>query len=65
MPPWAQAPLVETFMGLAGAAWQVVQAGDERQVERARTVLDEARRALYRILAEEHGPGGDADDVDG
>jgi DNA-binding PadR family transcriptional regulator len=35
------------------AAWQVVQAGDEAQVKRARDTLAETRRALYRILAEE------------
>lgn len=33
------------------AAMQVVQAGDEQQVARAREVLTEARRSLYRILA--------------
>ena len=32
---------------------QVVQAGDEEQVARASATLAEARRALYRILAEE------------
>jgi DNA-binding PadR family transcriptional regulator len=54
----AQPPLVDTFVGLAGAAWQVLQTGDDAQVERAREILDEARRALYRLLAEDP-----ADDV--
>jgi hypothetical protein len=39
--------------GTAAAAMQVVQVGDERQIGRAIEVLDEARRGLYRILAEE------------
>ncbi|MGF1662743.1 MAG: PadR family transcriptional regulator [Kineosporiaceae bacterium] len=52
-PAVAQPPLVETFVGLTGAAWQVLQTGDEVQVERAREVLDQARKSLYRILAED------------
>lgn len=39
------------------AAMQVSQAGDERQVEQASATLVEARRALYRILAEDPPPG--------
>jgi DNA-binding PadR family transcriptional regulator len=35
------------------AAWQVAHAGNEQQVEAARTALAETRRTLYRILAEE------------
>jgi len=35
------------------AAGQVVSAGTDSQVARARTVLTEARKALYRILAED------------
>jgi DNA-binding PadR family transcriptional regulator len=35
------------------AAVQVVSAGTDSQVARARTVLTEARKALYRILAED------------
>jgi hypothetical protein len=38
---------------LAAAAMQVAQAGTEPQVAEARKVLGDARRALYRILAEE------------
>jgi DNA-binding PadR family transcriptional regulator len=37
--------------GIASAAMQVAYAGDEQQVSKAREVLDEARRRLYRILA--------------
>ncbi|MFV0463527.1 MAG: PadR family transcriptional regulator [Nostocoides sp.] len=39
--------------GLAMALTQVVRAGDKNQIERARTVLADARKALYRILAED------------
>ncbi len=35
------------------AAVQVLRAGDEAQIARAREVLSEAKRALYRILAED------------
>jgi DNA-binding PadR family transcriptional regulator len=35
------------------AAWQVASVGDERQRTRATEVLVEARRSLYRILAED------------
>ncbi len=38
---------------LATAAVQVAQAGDEKQVEQASRVLTDARRALYRLLAED------------
>jgi DNA-binding PadR family transcriptional regulator len=38
---------------LGKAAWQVGQVGDVRQTKQACDVLAEARRALYRILAEE------------
>jgi DNA-binding PadR family transcriptional regulator len=51
---------------LAMAAGQVVHAGDEDQIRRAREVLNDARRTLYRILAQDEDPrpgteGGDAD----
>jgi DNA-binding PadR family transcriptional regulator len=39
--------------GLAAPAMQVQRAGDEHQIQRARELLDEARRGLYRILAED------------
>ncbi|HWM84737.1 MAG TPA: PadR family transcriptional regulator [Kofleriaceae bacterium] len=60
--PWESAagaaddPSLELF-GLAGqigsAAMQVVQTGSEAQVAEARKALVAARRALYRILAED------------
>ena len=37
------------------AARQVVRAGDEQQIAKAMDVLNEARRKIYRILAEEPG----------
>jgi DNA-binding PadR family transcriptional regulator len=46
--------------GTAAAAMQVVHVGDERQIARAIEVLEEARRGLYRILADdERGPRDD------
>ena len=36
---------------VAAAAWQVLQAGDEQQIAKARELLAETRRRLYRILA--------------
>jgi len=39
--------------GLAAATQQVARLGTPEQTERARAVLDEARRAMYRILAED------------
>lgn len=43
--------LRDQFMQLATAAYQVGTTGDDKQVEEARQVLDDARRSLYRILA--------------
>jgi len=45
--------LRELIGGLAAAAMQVQRAGDERQIQRAQELLIDARRGLYRILAEE------------
>jgi DNA-binding PadR family transcriptional regulator len=44
------------------AAFQVVSAGTETQVEQARKTLAQTRRALYRILAEDDD-AADADDT--
>jgi DNA-binding PadR family transcriptional regulator len=49
----ANRKLRELIGGLAAAAMQVQRAGDEQQIERARELLIEARRGLYRILAED------------
>jgi DNA-binding PadR family transcriptional regulator len=56
------APLV---IQIGKAAWQVASVGDDAQRARAIEVLGEARRALYRILAEdapEAEEAGDGDD---
>jgi DNA-binding PadR family transcriptional regulator len=42
------------FGQVAMAVRQVTHAGDERQLERARTILSDTRKALYRILADEN-----------
>jgi DNA-binding PadR family transcriptional regulator len=47
---------------VALAAAQVLRAGDETQVEEARKVLTEARRALYLILAGSEEEASDDDD---
>ena len=58
--PWEEAgggvpegvvELRKLMVQLGVAAMQVAQAGDESQTAEARQVLEEARRALYRILA--------------
>jgi DNA-binding PadR family transcriptional regulator len=53
----ALSELGPVIMGLGKAAWQVASVGDAEQRSRAVELLAEARRALYRILAEE--PEGD------
>jgi DNA-binding PadR family transcriptional regulator len=74
-PPWEmdEDPAFETLADLrslvhqlAMAAGQVVHAGDEDQIQRAREVLNDARRTLYRILAEDEDarPGTDGGDAD-
>jgi DNA-binding PadR family transcriptional regulator len=61
-PPWemSEDPAFETLADLrslvhqlAMATGQVVHAGNEDQIQRAREVLNDARRTLYRILAED------------
>jgi DNA-binding PadR family transcriptional regulator len=49
------APLI---VQIGKAAWQVAQVGNERQTARAIELLNEARRGLYRILADD----GDTED---
>jgi hypothetical protein len=48
------APLV---IQIGKAAFQVASVGDQAQRERARAVLADARRALYRILADDEADG--------
>lgn len=50
-PAWELKPLVKQLAMAAGAA----MSGTPEQAERAKTVLVEARRKLYAILAEEEG----------
>jgi DNA-binding PadR family transcriptional regulator len=54
--------LRQLMMQLGMATMQVAQAGDEAQTAEARKVLEEARRALYRILAGDAGDPADASD---
>jgi DNA-binding PadR family transcriptional regulator len=60
--PWEQASgdvregafeLRDLIWQLGAAAHQVVQAGSQEQITKAREVLAEARRSLYRILADD------------
>ncbi len=45
---------VRSLIGpLAAAAMQVTMAGDDAQIARAKEILNQARRDLYRILADE------------
>jgi DNA-binding PadR family transcriptional regulator len=45
---------VRSLIGpVAAAAAQVAMAGDDAQLERAKEILNQARRDLYRILADE------------
>ncbi|HEX3542636.1 MAG TPA: PadR family transcriptional regulator [Acidimicrobiales bacterium] len=62
--PWQEAAkavsppaieLAQLIPQLLGAIKQVLHAGNERQVNEARTLLTETRRSLYRILADD-GP---------
>jgi DNA-binding PadR family transcriptional regulator len=60
--------LMQAFGALAAAAQQVARLGSPEQTGRALAVLEEARRGLYRILAEDAGPDAadpDTDDAPG
>lgn len=48
--------LMQALRTLAEAVEQVARLSDDEQAARAVTVLDDARRTMYRILAEEGGP---------
>jgi DNA-binding PadR family transcriptional regulator len=59
-PPWEvpadagpHADLRDVGFGVIAAAMQVVRAGSERQVTRAKEILTETRKSLYRLLAED------------
>jgi DNA-binding PadR family transcriptional regulator len=53
--------IASLIIQIGKAAWQVVQEGDERQVERACETLAETRRTLYGILAEDTDASEEAD----
>jgi DNA-binding PadR family transcriptional regulator len=58
VPEDAEHPLTELgplIIQIGKATFQVASVGDEAQRERARALLSETRRALYRILAEDPG----------
>jgi DNA-binding PadR family transcriptional regulator len=74
-PPWeatatgaadGRAALMEAIRQLMGAAGQVTQSGTPAQIAAAQRAVHDARRALYRILAEDDVDqgGGDGDDGD-
>ncbi len=74
--PWAMAGpgqrhrVMTLFQGMGAlgqATQQVAQLGSDEQVERAREALDEARRRIYRILAEDESgvPTAESDGADG
>ena len=47
---------------LSMAASQVAQAGSPEQIASAQAVLDEARKRIYRLLAEDDPPDEPEDD---
>src|SRR4051794_14667848 len=67
--PWAQAgqevgeerlELRNLLWQLGSAAMQVASAGTDAQVEQARQVLKDARRSLYRLLADDEDDDAEA-----
>ena len=52
------AELRTLVFGVGAAVMQVVQAGTEAQIAEASRVLEETRRALYRVLAGDEPEGG-------
>lgn len=51
--------LREIGFGVIAAVMQVAHTGSERQVARAKEILTETRRSLYRLLAEDEPPNED------
>jgi DNA-binding PadR family transcriptional regulator len=67
--PWAsvsdgltdeQRALHHAVVQLAAAVWQVAQAGTDEQAQATRALLDDARKAVYRLLADEASAPADA-----
>ena len=59
-PPWEEqegtpssGELKSEFVQLAKAFWQVASVADEQQLTKATEIIAEARRSLYRLLAED------------
>ncbi len=57
----AMAELGPLVIGIGKAVWQVASVGSEAQRARALALLDETRRGLYRILAEDAAADDDAE----
>ena len=57
----AMAELGPLVIGIGKAVWQVASVGTEQQRTRALELLDETRRGLYGILAEDSVPDGESD----
>jgi DNA-binding PadR family transcriptional regulator len=69
-PPWdlteGAGPLMDlrdVGFGVAAAVMQVAQTGNDRQIARAREILTEARKQLYRLLGEDE-PAGESNGPD-
>ena len=60
----AMAELGPLVIGIGKAVWQVASVGSEAQRARALALLDETRRGLYRILAEESDDADESDDIE-
>lgn len=52
--------LRDVGFGVVAAVMQVAQTGSERQIARAKDILNEARKSLYRLLAEDETDEDDA-----
>ena len=59
-PPWERfethemyASLKETAFGVAHAVTQVARTGTEAQIAKTREILEEARRQIYQLLADD------------
>jgi DNA-binding PadR family transcriptional regulator len=50
----------EEGIGVGVAAMQVLRTGTPKQVARAREILADARRSLYRLLAEDEAPDAES-----
>lgn len=70
-PPWerfngegevAYANLKRSMFQLGAAARQVAAAGSRAQAEAANQIINDARKAIYRLLAEDDVPEGQASD---